>query len=223
MIQAVIFDMDGVLLDTERLELQCSNAVLSKMNLFLSREIYAETCGLSRSEYQLKLRQAFGEDFDFDSFERHVSNRMADELRINGVPIKDGVIETLVALRANRIKTAVATSTDKAQTLRYLDELGIRRLFDAVRCGDMVAKNKPAPDVYEAAAEALGIPTKNCVAVEDSKNGVVSAVSAGCMTVMAPDLLQPDDCLSALCVCVTDRITNLPDIVARINQGEPVP
>jgi len=212
-IKAVIFDMDGVLFDTERLELECSNEVLHKYGQYMPQELYAETCSMVDSEYKIRLETVFGAEFDFDSFEQETSALIRSRLKEDGIPVKDGVREILIYLETNRYRTAVATSTSKSKAERYLKEAEIYKYFDAVVCGDMVARSKPYPDVYEAAAGALGLSTGKCIAVEDSSNGIKSAVSAGCITVMVPDLLAPDAYLSSVCSCVAKSLIELVEII----------
>ena len=117
---------------------------------------------------------------------------MKAHIAANGIDKKPGVDELLDYLRAHRIKTAVATATDPARTKDYLTRIGIYDKFDRIVCATMVENGKPKPDIYLYACEQIGEAPADCIAVEDSPNGVRSATDAGIRTVMVPDLAEPD-------------------------------
>lgn len=120
---------------------------------------------------------------------------MADYIDKYGVDMKDGAAEILSYLKEKGCKIALATASPVKRAKYYLEPYGLFDKFDAVISGSDVLRSKPAPDIYLAAAKALGLPPENCIAVEDSPSGILSAKSAGCFTVMVPDLTPPDDSL----------------------------
>ena len=118
---------------------------------------------------------------------------MKEHIETNGIEIKPEVKETLWAIKQKGIQIAVVTATDEERTKSYLTEIGIYEWFDSIICATMVERGKPFPDVYLYACDKIGCTPKECMAVEDSPNGIQAASDAGCKTVMVPDLTQPDE------------------------------
>lgn len=127
---------------------------------------------------------------------------------------KPGVEEILLYLREAGFKTAVATATDEERAKKYLEEIGVYHLFDKVVCANMVSHGKPMPDVYLYACEQIGEVPEECYAVEDSPNGVKSASSAGCKTIMVPDLTEPDEETAKLLYAKANSLLELKEILS---------
>lgn len=189
MLKAVLFDMDGLMFDTERLAVR---ALLETGEKFGYGEI-SKLVPLITGSSAVKTRQicleTMGEEFPFEEFMRYRQNLIDRHIEANGVPVKPGLRELLAYLRQNGLRTAVVTSTSRAHAVDYIEKAGVLPLFDTVVCGDMLKKSKPAPDIYLMAARALEEEPKRCMALEDSPNGVASAWAAGMKAVMVPDLI----------------------------------
>lgn len=155
------------------------------------------------------LQGLFGEGFDYFRIRGRRMELINEYLKDNPLELKDGAVELLAFLNENRLLTAVATATDYERTRDYLTRVGIFDKFDRIVCATMVERGKPSPDIYIYAAEQLGLKTGECMALEDSPNGVKSAVSAGCRTVMVPDLTEPDEDLKGLDF---EKVSSLNDI-----------
>lgn len=123
---------------------------------------------------------------------------MNDYIDKYGFEVKKGLFELLDYLKNNNYLIAVATATDRERAESYLKKIDAYKYFDAVICGDMVNNGKPEPDIYLTASGKLGLPAVECVAFEDSPNGIKSAHSAGCKVIMIPDLTQPDENIKSL-------------------------
>jgi DNA helicase-2/ATP-dependent DNA helicase PcrA len=118
---------------------------------------------------------------------------MEEALEQNGIEIKPGVIELLTYLRKKGIVTAIATATDMERATRYLKKIGLYDYFDRIISATMVKEGKPSPDIYQYACEQIGLAPEECMAVEDSPNGIMSAHLANCIVVMVPDQTEPDE------------------------------
>ena len=188
---AVIFDMDGVLFDTERLAVKCWDEIGIKCGLGKVGYMVFRTLGRTREE-SVKIFQKEFDNFNNDIFQMHYKKWLDDYYSEHSVPVKKGVFEILVYLKENGFKTAVASSSGRNSVLHHLNNAKIAEYFDEIICGDMIEKSKPEPDIYLAAAEALGEKPENCFAVEDSKSGLLSAHAAGCKVVFIPDIYEPD-------------------------------
>jgi HAD superfamily hydrolase (TIGR01509 family) len=186
---AVIFDMDGLMLDSERLDLWAWQTVAARRGFGFSESLHRTLIGRRTVETQADLRAHYGPDFDFATVYAEVRALWRETLRTHGVPLKAGLLELLEFLDSARIPRAVATSTARENALLSLGTLVDR--MDAVVCGDEVARSKPAPDIYLRAAESLGVPASECLALEDSIPGVTAAHAAGMTVVMVPDLVPP--------------------------------
>lgn len=194
----VVFDVDGVLFDTERLSRGIWTRVGRKLGWPQVGERYLEFVGQNRADIRRKLLDFFGPDFPTETFLLTCSRLSQERMEREGVPMKPGVTEILSSLRARGVPTALATSTNGDRTRRRLEMTGLAPFFQAVITGDLVEHSKPHPEIYQLACRALGADPARTLAVEDSRNGILSAHAAGMAVAMVPDLISPTPELEAL-------------------------
>ena len=189
MITAVVFDMDGILFDTERLCRDCWIALSKEFEIPNMEEVYALCIGVNVQATRQIVYDNYGKDFPFEEYDRRASAMYNEYIAEHGVPVKEGVRETLEALAKAGAKIAVASSTRREKVLRLLASAGIDRYFTAVVGGDTVTHSKPDPEIFLTACKALSVAPEEAIAVEDSHNGIRAAHAAGMLAVMVPDLL----------------------------------
>lgn len=213
MICAVIFDMDGVLIDTEKHynAAWCQAATEAGFPFTSEHALLLRSCEAKEGE---KLMQGiFGPSFDYYAIRERRRELVRERLAQYGLEKKPGVEETLRFLRAKGIKTAVATATALDITKSHLTTIGVCDLFDSIVSAKNVAHGKPEPDVYLYACEQIGERPQDCMAVEDSPNGIMAAYRAGLRTVMVPDLTQPDEELTKYLYACVNSLSDLCELV----------
>ena len=193
MIRGAVFDMDGLMIDTEKLYLRFWIEAAADFGYEMKKEHVFAIRSLARKYSVPKLKSMLGEDFPTEEV-RALRTELLDEyISRNGIEVKKGLFTLLDYLRDKGIKIAVATATPRERTVKCLRIIGAEDYFSAVVCGDMVENGKPDPEIYLTAASALGLPPEECAAFEDSPNGIRAAHAAGCFAVMIPDMTQPDE------------------------------
>ncbi len=192
-IKTVIFDMDGVIFDSEVLVCEIWSEIAKEYNLANMDEVMIRCIGVNHAETERIMKEEYGEDFDYNYYVQ-ISSQIYHSRYDNGrLPMKEGVFEILEYLKTNGYKTALASSTRIETVTNQLKAAGIYKYFDEVIGGDMVSKSKPDPEIFLKAAEKLGVSPKEAYVIEDSFNGIRAAYSAGCVPFMVPDMLKPDD------------------------------
>lgn len=191
MINAVIFDMDGLLINTEKYLYQYWKQVTLEAGFELSHEQLLSFRSFAGEFAAPKFREWFGEKFDYWKLRERRKELMGEHLAKYGVEKKEGVDELLCWLKEHGYKKAVATATDPERTKKYLTEIGIYGQFDQIVCAPTLPHGKPMPDVYLHACDRIGEKPENCLALEDSDNGALSAHRAGCKVIMVKDLAEP--------------------------------
>jgi HAD superfamily hydrolase (TIGR01509 family) len=209
---AVIFDMDGLLFDTEALWQAALLSAAADAGREIPDEVFNQSIGVRRSQCRDLFLSHFGDDFLFDDFHadwrRHFWLIAEDRLTL-----KPGVTELLDCLDRLRLPRAIATSSSRTTVEHHLASHSLTDRFDAIVCRGDYENGKPAPDPFLKAAERLGVEPRLCLALEDSHIGVRSASAAGMMTVMVPDLLEPTEELGALCIVIARDLHNVRDLV----------
>lgn len=213
---AVIFDMDGVLVDTEKWLNRFWRQAAAEAGYDMTREHALAIRSLAGPLAREYLKGELGADFPYERVRARRKELMEAHVRKNGLEKKPGVDEALDYLGERGIARAVATATDPARAGEYLDMIGAGGKMDCVIGASMVKRGKPAPDIYLYACERLGQRPGDCVAVEDSPNGVRSAASAGLATIMVPDLTEPDPETERL---IAARAESLFDLVRLLEEG----
>lgn len=209
MIDTYIFDMDGTLIDTEKLYRKFWPMALAEFGYTMTDEQVLSMRSLGRPFAPIRLQEMFGPELDYSKVRECRKRLMEEYIDAHGIELKDGCIELLTNLKERGIRAAIATATDLQRTEKYLEMLGLRQYFTEIVCATMVKEGKPSPDIYLYACEQLGRKPEDCIAVEDSPNGVLSAYRAGCKVVMVPDQTQPDDELSKLLYRKVDSLLDL--------------
>ncbi|MGF1753783.1 HAD family phosphatase [Vibrio makurazakiensis] len=189
--QAAIFDMDGLLLDTERVCKRIFQEACEAQNVEFLEDVYLTIIGCNSAGIEKILREGYGPTLDYPALNAEWRERYNAVVKHQAIPVKEGVVELLQWLKANNIPTAVATSTQKDVAEIKLRLSGLDQYFDSLSTGCEVKHGKPHPEIYLLAAKRLGVKPELCLAFEDSNNGTRAAVAADMVTYQIPDLVEP--------------------------------
>ncbi len=213
MFTAAIFDMDGLLIDSERALMRAWLEAGRRLGLEIDPAGYLRVVGREQRESKAMLVAMCGGEPTYRAVEAIVLELIADERAAPVFPAKQGAAELLQALRGAGVPCAVASSSRHAEIRHRLGDVGVLHHFDALAGGDEVPRGKPDPALYRLAAQRLGIAAADCIAFEDSENGARAALAAGMRVVVVPDLVHPSEALAARCF---DRLGSLHEALARL-------
>jgi HAD superfamily hydrolase (TIGR01509 family) len=210
-IKAVIFDMDGLLLDTERVALETFLAACRENSFEPDLTIYYRCIGTTSVKTKGILTEGYGPDFPYQAVTTRWREKFNYEVFESGVPLKPGGLELLRFLEANQVRRAVVTSTNQTAAVKALRKAAIYDYFEFVLGGDQIADGKPHPAIYQKACIKLALPPQYCLALEDSDNGVRSASTAGLQVIQVKDLLEPAAEVRALGHHLVNSLTEVQD------------
>ena len=210
MVRGVIFDMDGLMFDTERLATVLWNQVGDELRIDMTEEFLDSFRGQNPTAIRNAFLQRFGREFDFDGCMGRKDELQHRYIEEKGVPLKEGLPELLEYLKGQDIRMAVATSTQQSLAEKMLKIAGVYEYFDAVAYGNKVKRSKPFPDVFQKAAEDLGVPMRECLVLEDSISGVQAGKAAGGYIIHIPDVVVvPEEVKDG----ITAELRSLRDVI----------
>jgi HAD superfamily hydrolase (TIGR01509 family) len=213
----VIFDMDGLMFDTEQLSFASFRAAaLEIADCSVDGELFARMIGANVEEVRRLCLGRFGPDFPFDAMLRR-KHELSSAAIAGGVPLKEGLVELLQSLTDMGWKKAVATSSNRTVAADLLRRAGVMRHFDGVQCGDEVRRSKPDPEIFLRAAASLDCIPSTCLVLEDSPRGIRAAHRAGMDAIMVPDLLQPTQEDRSLVRAVLGSLIEVRDLLVAEN------
>lgn len=212
----VIFDMDGLMFDTERIAISAWDKAGKDFGVNIDSDMVIETIGLdidgTRQVFQKYLRQGF----PFDEVRKLRVKYALNYIEEHGIPVKEGLHELIEFLDENSILKAVATSTERYRAVKYLEFANIKDKFDIIVCGNEVNKGKPEPDIFLKAANMLNCCVEECIVLEDSENGIKAAASAGMLPIFIPDIRRPSNEAKKLIFKEFDSLLGVKDFLKTV-------
>ena len=216
--KAVVFDMDGVIFDSETLVFRMWKVVAEKYGVADIEETCRACLVINATVTKEIFLERYGQDFPYDKYKKEMSDLFHANAAGGKLPKKPGLQELLEYLRRENIKTAVASSTRRELVTRELKEGGLLSYFDEIVCGDMVKRSKPEPDIYLEACRRLQERSEDCYAIEDSYNGIRSAKRAGMHPIMVPDQAAPTEEMEELADCILTSLYEVQQYIDKNNK-----
>jgi len=195
-ISLIIFDMDGLMFDTERLAISAWQKAGMKFGYNIKSSFYIETSGIKIENTEIIFKKHFGADFPFYEIEKLKEKYLLYEIEKKGLPIKNGLFKLLKYLKTKKVSQAIATSTRREIAEKYLSYANIGKEFNIIMCGDDVEKGKPEPDIFLAVARKIDCIPEKCIVLEDSVNGILAAHRANMIPILVSDINEPDERIS---------------------------
>ena len=197
--KAVIFDMDGVIFDTEKVYLDIWIEVFEKYGYKMTKELYVNVMGTGRKNVIKTFLENFGDDLPIEKMYEEKDNQLFYIIENQGIPLKKGVKELFSMLKEKNYKIALATSAKRDRVEKQIKDKWLKESFDAIVCGDDVEKGKPSPDIFLKAAKEIDVEPENCFVVEDSPAGIKAAFSGGMKGIHVEDLKVADEDILKYC------------------------
>ena len=191
--EAVVFDMDGLMLDTERLAERCWSQAALALRLPFDTALIPAMIGRNARDSRRSVLAHYGDDYPVDTLMQESRSQFDAIAAREGIAVKPGLHELVDWLEARRIRRVVATSTRRDRARHHLEQCALLTRFHALVGGDEVAHGKPAPDIFLLAADRLDVRPADCIVLEDSEHGVRGALAAGMIPIMVPDMVAPSD------------------------------
>lgn len=217
-IAAVIFDMDGLMFDTEALNLRGWVAAAKKHGFEISESVIHRHIGANLTATRRIMEEQMGPSFDFDAVRADRVAYSFGEIEKHGMPEKPGLRELLKWLREQGIPTALATSSERRFVEFYMAHSNLGHPFNATVTGEQITRGKPEPDIFLKAAELLGVRPEGCVVLEDSYHGIKAAHAAGMRPIMVPDLLPPTPEIEPLLYRKADTLADVIPVLAELQK-----
>ena len=208
-ITAVIFDLDGVIFDSERAVFNEWKLISEKYGFPNLEEPYAKCIGVNADTCRQIFLDYYGADFPYDAYCEERRRNFREKYSHGRLPFKPGVIELLERLKKEGFLTAIASSTCTETVREEIRDAGLLKYFDEIIGGDQVEQSKPAPDIFLKAAEEQGVLPEKCCVIEDSYNGIRAASAAGMFPVMVPDMLPPNDEMREKAGLIVDSLNEI--------------
>jgi len=212
--KAVVFDMDGVIFDSEKRVVECWKVIADKYGVPDIELACRECFGCNQVVAKERFLKRYGQDFPYVEYKKEMSDLFHERYDNGNLPMLPGVVEILDFLKKSGKKIALASSTRRVSVENGLTWANIIHYFDAIICGDMVNRSKPEPDIFIKACEELKVKPEEAYAIEDSYNGIRAAYRGGLMPIMVPDMMEPDEEMERLCVTIEDSLLNVIDYLS---------
>jgi len=197
-IKLIIFDMDGLMFDTERLAFIHWKEAGEKFNYKINDKVFKQTIGLKLKETEEVYKEYYGAGFPFKKIKNEKIKLAENYILSEGVPLKEGLYELLEYIKGKKLKMALATSAKKSRMEMLLNLSDTRKYFDVVTYGDEIVNGKPDPEIFLKTSQKVNCPPKNCMVLEDSENGIIAAYKAEMLPVMIPDIIEPGEEIEAM-------------------------
>ena len=217
MVQGLVFDMDGLIFDSERVVQRSWNIAGKELGYERFGEYIYQTIGFNVTRRIRFFLETVGSDFPYEEFNIRTREIFCEIVDQEGLGIKPGAKELIIYAKKQGYRLAVATSSRREYAIRNLKESNLFHLFDGMVCGDMVQNAKPDPEIYLMASKLIGLAPQNCLALEDAPAGVRAAAAAGMPVIVIPDLVWPDDEIRAL---ATFQLNSLNEVMELMRKKE---
>lgn len=209
MMKAVIFDMDGLMINSERVTYECYKIYLKNLGMEITEEFYKTLLGQTIDVCREKFYKQYGGNFPYEDSVKKVHAMMTEKFVTEGVPVKKGLLELLQYLKKNNYKIIVATSSERKRVDVILNSAGITQYLDDSICGDEVQNGKPNPEVFLKACEKLGVSRDEALVIEDSEAGIQAAFDGGIKVICVPDMKNPEEQYKRMATLICKDLTEV--------------